>query len=400
MLIKYKVSGYKVFFDEIDFTMKANKKIKNKDNVFTLENGEEILKSSVIYGPNNTGKSCFIESFKLLKEIISKEMIVFNDLNKHIDYNYFLEDSNKRIKYEIEFLSNSEIFKYYLEFKYDEIISEVLFVNNKEIFDRNKEKQKDETMTKVVKWMKEYKNKLIVGTLPSDFIYYSNAFKSFFDKMIIPDNDELSYFRMNKVFDFMSSNDKNIIAKFNKMIKAADISIEKIELENELDVDEKVKELKLISTYKLKDIKKSMPSALSDSSGSKRFMAYVAYILESLEKGGVLIVDEIDNSLHTLLTKNILSVINNKNNKKLQLICTTHDLLLLDTNYLFRKDQIWFTYKDSVDLYFYCLNDFKCNKDDGIRSNTMINYLKGMFGALPHPNIEEVLYEDKNNTEM
>ena len=114
-------------------------------------------------------------------------------------------------------------------------------------------------------------------------------------------------------------------------------------------------------------------------------------MIRAFQKGKIILIDEIDSSLHTVLTKSLIALFNNEENKNTQLITTSHDLLLLDTDYLFRKDQIWFIYKDNEEIYLYSLDDIKAN--DGARNKTMISYLKGMFGALPNPKIGELFYE-------
>ena len=85
---------------------------------------------------------------------------------------------------------------------------------------------------------------------------------------------------------------------------------------------------------------------------------------------------------------------NDECNMNMQLLTTSHDLLLLDTKYLFRKDQIYFTYKDKNEVLLYSLNSFKDNKDKGIRNNALKSYLKGYFGALPNPDLYNIFYEE------
>ena len=58
----------------------------------------------------------------------------------------------------------------------------------------------------------------------------------------------------------------------------------------------------------------------------------------------------------------------------------------------FRRDQIWFTYKDKEGTYFYSLGDFK--KESGEKSGSaMTNYLKGRYGALPYPELGDIVNE-------
>lgn len=384
MIIKYKVCGYKVFNEEVEVNFNGNKKIKNKSYIFNIDNNE-ILKSIILYGANNTGKSALIESLNLLKKIIKSGKITDN-LVSFLDFNFF--SKNKSIDYEIEFIESDIKYKYQLSFNDQyEITNEVLFIDNKIIFDRSKTNREQE-LENVIKLFKSYKNMLIVTVLPSIYKEHTDNFNSFFDKLIILDK----YFDFNEVInDTLELNSKEL-DKFNKILKSADISINNIVMKN--IVNDELKELRMFSEYYMNKCKASLPSFLSDSDGTKVFMYYILKIMKLMKNGGIIVIDEIDRSLHALLTKNIISIFNNDNNKNMQLIATSHDLLLLDCLYLFRKDQVWFTYKDDKKVYVYSLDKFKSNVDNQIRNNTMESYLKGMFGSLPHPNIDNDLYDE------
>ena len=122
--------------------------------------------------------------------------------------------------------------------------------------------------------------------------------------------------------------------------------------------------------------------------------ALASYIIDALENNQILIVDELDNSLHFRLTRAIISLFNNDLNKKAQLICTVHDISLLDCQKLFRKEQIWFTHKDKENVYLYSLADFTSEKDKIRDTSDLIEkYKQGVFGALPEPDLLNSLLE-------
>lgn len=383
MLLNYKVKGFKVFNEEVNISYDANKKIKNKDYVFDINNNQ-ILKSAIIYGPNNTGKSTIIESLDLLKKIVLDGVII-NSAGSLFDYNYFNE--KKEISYEIEFLSNSENYNYKLSFEYEKgITNESLSINNKLIFDRNKKNDVKE-LNDVIELFVSYKDKLIISTLPKNYKKYTETINNFFQSMIII----RGHFNFNDVINEITDLTEKEFKKFSRILKSADISINNIVINNELKSDS-YKPLKLFSEYIMNNKKVSFPSIISDSNGTRIFMLYILKIIKIMRKGGILVIDEIDSSLHTLLTKSIITIFNSFENRNIQLLATSHDLLLLDCLYLFRKDQIWFTYKDNEKVYLYSLDNFKSNIDNQIRNKTMESYLKGLFGALPHPNIEEYIF--------
>ena len=104
-------------------------------------------------------------------------------------------------------------------------------------------------------------------------------------------------------------------------------------------------------------------------------------------------IDELDSSLHFKLTRAIAAMFNNELNRSAQLIFTVHDINLLDCKKLFRKEQIWFIDKDQAGVYLYSLADFTALK--GVRDNSDIlsKYQKGIFGAVPEPELIKSLLD-------
>lgn len=126
--------------------------------------------------------------------------------------------------------------------------------------------------------------------------------------------------------------------------------------------------------------------------------ALASYVINALEQNRILIVDELDNSLHFKLTRAIIALFNNELNADAQLVATVHDVSLLDCKTLFRKEQIWFAHKDRDNAYLYSLAEFKSDKN-GIRSTTDLieQYRRGVFGALPEPDLFNSLLEVRSN---
>ena len=145
-----------------------------------------------------------------------------------------------------------------------------------------------------------------------------------------------------------------------------------------------VEQAKLVSVYK----GKSVSSIQFDSIGTRKFASLASYIIESLEEGKTLFVDELDSSLHFKITRAIISMFNSEINKRAQLIATLHDVSLLDCKKMFRKEQIWFTDKDDNGTDLYSLKEFNY-AESGVRDTTDIQdrYSKGAFGAIPDPDL-------------
>ena len=149
-----------------------------------------------------------------------------------------------------------------------------------------------------------------------------------------------------------------------------------------------IDQLCLVSRHKGVDL----PSVVIDSTGTKKIVALASYVIEAIEQGKILVVDELDSSLHFKLTRAIVSLFNNEVNKYGQLICTIHDISLLDCKKLFRKEQIWFIHRDTEKAWLYSLLEFKA-REHGTRDTTDIieHYKKGLYGALPEPNLINTL---------
>lgn len=125
-----------------------------------------------------------------------------------------------------------------------------------------------------------------------------------------------------------------------------------------------------------------------ESAGTQRFFARIGGWLQALDNGSLLIVDEIERSMHPLLTRRLIEMIQDSaiNTNGTQLLFTTHDALLLDLNFL-RRDQIWFAEKNenSCATELYPLSSFSPRKGENIRKG----YLQGRFGAIPFIGGEE-----------
>lgn len=118
-----------------------------------------------------------------------------------------------------------------------------------------------------------------------------------------------------------------------------------------------------------------------ESSGTGRLLLLLDRAFSSLDRGSLLIVDEIDLSLHSLACLAIVQLFNvpEINTKGAQLIATTHDTNLICSPQLGR-DQIWFAEKDATGATeIYPLSDFKVRENDNFERG----YLRGRFGALP-----------------
>lgn len=129
-----------------------------------------------------------------------------------------------------------------------------------------------------------------------------------------------------------------------------------------------------------------------ESNGTQRFFAIAGPILEALDRGHALVLDEFECSMHPLLSRRLLELFQSPkaNTKGAQLIVATHDSSLMSPS-LLRRDQIWLTEKDQRGAtQLFSLYDFAGRP----RSNTAFerNYFTGRFGAVPRfgPTFEDM----------
>ncbi|NUT91217.1 MAG: ATP-binding protein [Saccharothrix sp.] len=124
-----------------------------------------------------------------------------------------------------------------------------------------------------------------------------------------------------------------------------------------------------------------------ESAGTRSWLALLPSVLGLLEDGGVLVIDEIDASLHPRLTAQLVALFRDArvNGGGAQLVFTTHDPSLLSPalgDDVLRRDEVWFVEKrDDGATDLYPLSDFHPRKDG---ENLARRYLGGSYGAVPN----------------
>ena len=167
---------------------------------------------------------------------------------------------------------------------------------------------------------------------------------------------------------------KQRIVEFSRY---ADLGIENIEkIDNTIvsmhtQYDDEGNEVKAVT----------FPFRKNESEGTIKYFSLAYPIIDALDNGKRLIIDEFDSKMHPLLTCRIITLFNSKetNPKNAQLIFTTHDTNLLSAN-IFRRDQIWFTQKDRYGATeLYSLAEYNVRNDASFEKD----YLSGKYGAIP-----------------
>ncbi|MCZ4506733.1 ATP-binding protein [Streptomyces sp. ActVer] len=122
-----------------------------------------------------------------------------------------------------------------------------------------------------------------------------------------------------------------------------------------------------------------------ESLGTQAWFAFLGPLLHALDRGGILLADELDSSLHPRLAAEVIRLFQDPdaNPRTAQLIFTTHDATLLGPTVAERpldRDQIWITAKESTgQSTLYPLVAAKVRKDDNLERR----YLHGHYGGVP-----------------
>lgn len=417
MLVNFRVGNFKSFKDLAEFSMESTKLKNLKDsNTFLVEN-MSLLKSAVIYGANASGKSSLLDALKAMKERIKNSVDI--EKAKHYRARPFLlnkETETKETVFEIEFIIESKIYRYGFEIDVNsKILKEWLF--QKKLLARSRYVPLFERELGDISMSSNFKegDKLIEKTRDSAlFITVVAQFNGVISEKIIDWFDRLNILsniqsELFEHYSFSKLDDIDFKEKITSFVKSADIGIQGISksdisfdelIKNDSNINdlpdfilEKIKEngLSSIRTEHIQYGKENKFHELKsfdldfESDGTRKLLALSAPLIDALDNGNVLIIDELDNSLHTELVEAIVNLFNSlkKNTKKAQLVFTTHDTNLLSQK-LFRRDQVWFTQKNILgqsELYSLVEYGKGKSRDDLALEK---NYLDGNFGATPH----------------
>ena len=410
-LIEFSVENFKIFKNRTTFSMLSR---KNDEHTFE-SNSENILKTSFIYGPNASGKTSLLDAFQVIKEGILFSSNIPTDKDQSLSYYLpFLasdDSKNKPVFFEVVFsLENSQndgIYRYNFSFLKNHIVSESLSEviskgNEKEYFSRKEQEIviKDKSLKSIEDIVSRTRKESLFLTMAAinNNLIALNILNAFKDINVISGVTNLMYqeFTIKKFKE-----DPNYKEKILKYLEKADFCIsggstEEIDVQGinlmsdtgKFSVAQNNKKGDMlflehpiynvdneeINTFKL--------SLFDESMGTQKFLSILGPIIDTINDGKVLFVDEFDNSLHPLLTKFIVDLFEsneiNKNNA--QLIVTTHDTSLLAYKDEYLKDQFWFTEKNEFGVAkLFSLADFKMRNDTEFSKK----YLEGRFGALP-----------------
>ena len=422
MLIEFSAKNFLSFKDKVTLSLEKGNGDENLDNVIS-NNKVDLLKTTAIYGANASGKSNILKALTCaILMVRNSSLIPVGGKWTFIKPFVFDEVSKKKpSEFEFVFIANEVKYRYFFSADANKVYDEVLdayysqkptniFTRTKtNIYEFNNDKSKLETLS-----TNNTENKLFLSTATTwnydktkdAYLWFASAIDTYDTFDNIADKDLIDY-----------SKGEEELKEFSlKLLKEADILIKDITVDyEEKEMDStmadmlvpplvrngekfKVKNVNIELEHEVIDDNKNKHTYklnfTEESSGTRVLFAFAPFLKRAFENTKVIVVDELERSMHPALVEFIVKLFNNKeiNKANSQLIFTTHATNLLNLE-LLRRDQIWFTEKNPEngvsDLY--PLDSFSVRKDENIQKG----YVNGRYGAIPFIREVDLWLEDK-----
>lgn len=429
MLLEFKTDNYKNFADGFAFSMEPN--MMQKDLPYSIQTecvGNKkyrALSSAVIYGPNAAGKSNIINAMDTFCQIVRRGNIRNGSAFSQANYaggllelipNRFIEEA-KPVAFGIKFLADGILFEYAFEANIGEfmdrayprqVLSEELSLNGIPVFVRNGlscfpgelEKIPDDIWPASVD---ERRTKMEIArqTLQPTELFLMNGFRivaspeivaricEWLDTQLIVvcGSQNMQYVPENPKKNAFST-DPSLTNMLRDIGSTADVAGY---LSGEQDTP-----VIMVGLKKDGQVQYLLPAEMYESYGTTRFLNVFPGIVNALNAGATLVMDEFDASLHPAIAKGIISAFHNDeiNVNHAQLIVNTHNVAYLTPD-MYRRDEVHLVEPlvggQSSDHY--TLADFKTSGENGVRMGEayMRNYLKGAYGAYPDTDVGDLL---------
>lgn len=401
MLLEFTCSNHKSIKEKVYFSMIAGSD-NTSEELLKVFGNFRVLRSAVIYGANGSGKSNFIHALSFMRDLVS------NSINHQPGQGVFqarhkLSTEETPSEYSIQFVRNDIRYAYGFSVKQNLIQEEYLYYFPKgrqvKIFERNGMEIKPGDRYKgmfdiSISILKDNRLFLSCAANYSNIKEMEEAFMFFNTDMVVY-NPEINNWTEYSI-ELMQNNDMikkvflDILRALGTGAKDVKVKLEKIKLADlpqELQLPDALKNL--IGTQEANRIDAKIvydqfevDLMTEESSGVKRLFQMICPIIDILNKGKILICDELEASLHESVIFQIVQLFQQyQKDKFAQLIFSTHDTSLLDTD-LFRRDQVWFTQLNTkeraTDLY--SLVEIKnVRKSENLEKG----YVSGKYGAIP-----------------
>lgn len=413
VLLEFKCSNHKSIKEEVKFSMVAGS--DNTSDELLKEFGNfRVLRSAIIYGANGSGKSNFISALSFMRDLVG------NSINHQPGQGVFqaphkLCNINTPSEYCIQFVKNDIRYAYGFSIMHNSVQEEYLYYfprgRQVKIFERDGLNLKPGDRYKglfdvSISILKENRLFLSCAANYSNIKEIEEAFMFFYTDMVVY-NPEINNWTEYSI-ELMQNDDSaknafiNILQALGTGIKDVKVKLEKVkvaDLPQELQLPDTLKNI--LSSQEANKIqakvvydKFEVDLMAEESMGIKRLFQMICPIVDILYNGKILICDELESSLHESVISQIVQLFQNyQKDRFAQLIFSTHDTSLLDTD-IFRRDQVWFTQLNTeraTDLY--SLVEIKnVRKTENLKKG----YISGKYGAIPmlNKNFFQKLEED------
>lgn len=427
MLINFRFENCRSFYYETNLSMQATAdSTLSEINTFTvnekvMDKGDnELLKSAVIFGGNASGKSNIMKAFTYMVNVVRLSSAQIPIVAGNEQFAFQADANQKPSLFEVEFIQNGIYYKYGFELAGGAVCHEWLYKREErlvKVFERtNGNIEIMGLPDQVINLIKIPAATLFVS-IGNHFNLVINRYLNdvivwFSNNLIVFENmaNSLDIYTMKNgkykeqaldilkradigISDFEVVKDKiatvetqNDILSLNTQmqinpaliagqIKAENESVYHIDVETDFDVygeNNEVVGRKPVMLFKENGF---------NSEGTVRLFCYLGWILAALDQGRTIFIDEIDAKLYFLVADYIIGLFNSieHNPKNAQLICTAHNVMLMDEG--LRRDQIYFTSKDKYGKSsLVSLSDY-----NGVRKNDLFSkrYLAGFYASLP-----------------
>lgn len=412
MLLRFACRNYRSLRDVQELSLVATSGREHEQNLVAVPAiKDRVVRSAAIYGANASGKTNFLRALSFFDGTIENSHSRGSRDSKIPRSQFKLNDKQDEPSYfEADFLLKGERFTFGFELNDSEIISEWMyaFPSGRKVIWYEREVGKPITFGRSFTG----KNRAIEALTRKNSLFLSAAAQN---------NHEL----LSPVFEWFSrgfhfvnpelrnpyrtaelcSNDLKTHDSVKSWLHFADLGIVDFTIAEE-ELDQETKEIfgllfkgrdgnhppgEIPSTRQTVALlhqgarsKSYAIDANEESNGTIAYFSIIGPILHALSKGSILLIDELDSSLHPVLAKEIVKLFNDPklNCHGAQFIFTTHDANLLNLDIL-RRDQIWFAEKDREGASsLYPLSEFSVRSDYNIERG----YLQGRFGAIPFLN--------------
>ncbi len=376
MIKSFSVENYKAFPNKVKIDFSWNAYIKEKKEVLEIIWKEKIVRNAVIYWQNAVWKTLLLKAIQDLSNLVKYSFSEIKSTIQLFELQPYKWNKNKTISFEIEFFVWKQLYKFFLEIEEWNIKKEILYKKNKLLY--NRENQKVKLYSKFVEEEKKLEKLLRQDSLLLSLLGALNDKKArkiinFFERIeFISALDTFSLIQ-NRLLKFS----KESIEKYKKLLlqflKFADftivdfkVKIEELKLQNLLDSFLETDNILLkfkskrqkITFFHSKDNEIFELPYEEESSWTRQFFELLLFLIDSIEKEKILLVDEFDDNLHFEIAKQILKLVNLPF-WRAQFIFTTHNLEFMDFS-LLRKDQIFLiNKKENDEKEIYSVDEFK-----------------------------------------